>query len=367
MNDLDTFHAHAQGLVILTNRRRMDRMRLHDSTSSPLPSPDSSKSNRPDWSFEAPPQMFDVNTAHTIPEMIDFSTKRSAFSDLVVKGLVSKEFARTHHYAIIINQLGAHARFDWTLALAIAQHLWTDGGEPRWTTLEMACQTTLRLCMHMNVWPVTDKPCLVTLRRTAVVRMLLRKLNLDLLFFQCPGVLVWICVVLGPLAIGHARTWFAWVLEKARGLSGIQTFTDAISIFEEQYAWSPPMKLASEVFWSAVLFPQAFKGDVPERHHYAHWNLAVKLRSEARIPRLRFTGGPWLKKASEQALREAEDSLLKTLAANSVWQKDADGQDIVSVLMPPWPPCVLNKECPAHGIHVPGSGGFDWARGRHIL
>ena len=346
MNDVGTFHAHARGLSLLMKQRRADRL-VKPTSYDHAPDPQSSQS---EWHNVPSPNAYIGAFPEPRIPCATMAYKQVAFSEMVNKGLVSSEFARAQHYNIVINRIAAFARSDWILALVASQHIWTDGGEPKWPPLEMACQGTLRLCMHINVWPVACKPCTIALNRAAAMRHYLRQINLDMLFFQCPNLLVWIALVCGPHAVGYARRWWSYVLQKAQSLSNLNTFKDALALFEKQYAWSSAGTLAAEVFWVATVFSTAFQDALEPKRPMKYWSLAKGLIDDASVSPITYASSVWIKKVNILEVKDAEDSLMATVAENAVCSLLSDGSESWAVWTPPSPPCVLNRHCPAHGV-----------------
>lgn len=330
----------------------------------PLLSPSSSNMNYfppPPTSAPAPTSLPTSNPSPSRPA----DPTGTELQHLVQKGLISAPFADSHQYILIMNTLALDARYDWILALAVAQHLWTDGGSaPSLSPLEAAIADAARLCLHLNVWPVTSRPCPIALRCVAAIRASLRAYpGLDTLHFAAPDLLLWLALTAGPLALGHARAWFALQLRRAAPLAALPSFAAARAAAAARFAWSPAMGLAAHVFWVAVLHPGAFADDalaeftrapgpagVDAAERAQIWMLAQRLTRESRVARARF-GEPPCTVAEAESTAEAEAALVDAVFEAAYWEVDEPGQGRRRpvVWIPPSPPCLLGAKCGAHG------------------
>lgn len=275
------------------------------------------------------------------------------FTVLLDKKLISLSFAHSLQFHLILAQLISRARHDSVLAAGIQQHFCTDGIIPQLAPFEVAVHASIRLCEHHLAWPHLGKPCAIALGVAHGVRAALEKSELDMLYFKCPLSLVWMCLLAGPVVPGHVKAWYANVLRKATAMAHLGSFRKAVTRLRDDFAWYNELDLPAELFWVSALYPESEicrnGGRIASMDREAdnlHLDLARKLNLDIEIPKVQHSQGPWTTQTTVDDMREAENSLSKTMALASESYRIGNTAALL-----PTPPCLMGSLCGGHDIN----------------
>lgn len=161
---------------------------------------------------------------------------------------------------MIWSTLAERARKDKLSAAIGATHAWIDEGEFSLKGpihfLDTACFTAVRLCFYLSSWLDWQHSCSAVDRLARAVNLSLRRADTEYLLLECPSVLLWLCLIAGPLCENEARAWFAYLLVRAKSAIGLQMwdFQSQVDTFGHLYVWSGTMTPGAERFWNEICF-----------------------------------------------------------------------------------------------------------------
>lgn len=209
------------------------------------------------------PEAF-VCDAQTFNE--DYYPRGEGFRDLVRQGLLSTKMNSFIEPAMIWSTLAERARRDKLSAAIGATHAWIDEGEFSLANMEhplnTAVYTATRLCFYLSSWLDWQHTCFAVRRLADAVYTALLETDVDMLLIQAPQLVIWLCLMAGPLCEGPNRFWFLALLDKAKRALNLDMldFQGRIELFTHTFVWSATMTPLAQNFWDEAHYnsPDAY-------------------------------------------------------------------------------------------------------------
>lgn len=186
----------------------------------------------------------------------DYFPRGEGFRNLVRQGILSDHMNSFIEPAMIWSTLAERARRDKLSAAIGATHAWIDEGEFSLANMshpvDTAVFTAVRLCFYLSSWLDWQHNCSAVRRLAQAVCTAVKETDIDYLLLQSPNVVIWLCLMAGPLCEGDTRFYFANLLDRATVLLGLDRldFQGRIELYTHTFVWSATMTPMAQNFWN---------------------------------------------------------------------------------------------------------------------
>lgn len=209
----------------------------------------------------------------------DYFPRGEGFRDLVRQGILSEHMNAFIEPAMIWSTLAERARRDKLSAAIGATHAWIDEGEFSLSNMshpvDTAVFTAVRLCFYLSSWLDWQHNCSAVRRMAQAVCTAVQETDIDHLLMRCPNVVIWLCLMAGPLCEDGTQYYFANLLHRARVALGLDIldYQGRIELFTHTFVWSATMTPMAHDFWNESfpfdpndVFPSVdFENEAPSR------------------------------------------------------------------------------------------------------